>query len=176
MKLFKQLLKKYSEKVYFWSIKGEIIDQPATRQEEKSKVFNFLDGATLTVEKTNYKWYTSSSERVHDNYFYDWTTPMGEVFMLFVKDFDNIERTVDGKVTTYTHKVLGYTFSGSYNTYESLNWSSNIDSLTSNQLNKIYNVLMLYKHNDRIVQFNKLTLLRKARNEARKINKYLRTL
>ena len=40
MKLFKQLLKKYSEKVYFWSIKGEIIDQPTTRQKEKSKVFN----------------------------------------------------------------------------------------------------------------------------------------
>lgn len=181
MKTFKQLCEKYSEKVYFWSIRGKKVI-PATKDvQETDRLLTFPDGSVLTARTSkseiyDFEWYASDGVRVDFRYFNDWTTPMNEVFMLFVKDFDNFEKTVDKAVTTYTHKVLGHTFSGSYNTYGSINWSSGVDSLSPDQLNKIYQLLELYKHNDRMVEFNKLNNLRKAKNEARKINKYLRTL
>lgn len=167
MKLFKQLCKKYSEKVYFWSIKDKKVIPTPQEVVETSKVLTFPDGAKLTVDP---------SKCSFDKYFNDWTTPMEEVFMLFVKDINNFDKTFDKGITTYTHKILGYTFRGSYNTYGNLNWSSNIHSLTSDQLDKIYNILGFYKYNDNMVEFDKLNRLRKAKNEARKINKYLRTL
>lgn len=180
MKLFKQLCEKYSEKVYSWSTKDKKVIPAPQEVVETSKVLTFPDGAKLTVDLSkelfDYNLYSTDGERVDIRYFNDWTTPMNEVFMLFAKDSNNIERTVEQKVTTYTHKILGYTFSGSYNNCGSLNWSSNLGSLSPDQLNKIYQVLELYKHNDRMVEFNKLNNLRKAKNEARKINKYLRTL
>ena len=180
MKLFKQLCEKYSEKVYSWSIRDKEVIPAPQEVVETSKILTFPDGSKLTVDLSKelfvYNFYVTDGERVDIRYFNDWTTPMDEVFMLFVKDFDNFEKTFDEKVTTYTHKLLGYTFSGSYNTYGNLHWSSSIESLTSDQINKIYQVLELYKHNDRMVEFNKLNQLRKAKNEARKINKYLRTL
>lgn len=180
MKLFKQLCEKYSEKVYSWSIRDKEVIPAPQEVVETSRVLTFPDGSKLTIDLSkelfDYDLYATDGERVDIRYFNNWTTPMEEVFMLFVKDFNNFENTFDGKVTTYTHKVLEYTFSGSYNTYGSLYWSSSIDSLTPDQLHKIYKVLELYKHNDRMVEFNKLNQLRKAKNEARKINKYLEAL
>lgn len=181
MKTFKQLCEKYSEKVYSWSTKDKVV-LPATKDvPETSRLLTFPDGAKLTLrkgdmERGDYFWYNKDNKAVYITVFDDWTTPMTEVFMLFVKDFNGFDKTFDKGVTTYTHKVLGCMFSGKYDVLNYLNWSSSVESLSPYQLNQIYKALELYKHNDRMVEFNKLNNLRKAKNEARKINKYLRTL
>lgn len=119
----------------------------------------------------------SLSKRWFTNYEH-WTLPMKEVYLLFIKDFNNFKKEDKVRedllrvITTYTHNVLGYSFS--------TDGTTNMKSLTYDQLYSIRVALNLYKYSDRCLKYKQLKekqmenrRLRQAKKDAAKIINYL---